>query len=82
MKQEFMVENNGVVRMHIGEFFGVYDLNIRANSPIKITLEYDKEPTDLIECEQKRIDLEKTANELLKIRNNMPDMRSKVGSDD
>lgn len=49
MELIFELGEGEVVRMHIGTFFGIYDLNILTKSKGKIILAFDEEPIDLIE---------------------------------
>jgi len=49
MEHTFELRKGEVVRMHIGTFFGIYDLNIRTISAGKIIPVFDEEPVDLID---------------------------------
>jgi len=45
------LEKGDILSIHVGHFFGTYEYKVRANGRMKVIVEFEKEPTDLLEEE-------------------------------
>jgi len=53
-KHWIALDKGDTLSIHTGHFFGTYDYKVRANGKMKVTIEFEEEPTDLLEGEGRK----------------------------